>query len=265
MVLRLSGPLSSWGENAHFLTRPSLDVPTFSALKGMCRAALGHGRKADFAEVDWLDSLTIGIRIDSQGRVNRDYHTVNPRKSILEKDNPFYEKERKTLGTVTNGSGDQAKNSNGSLKTEVTERYYREDATYIVMFEGEEKDINKLYEAFDNPIWTLSMGRKKCIPDWLFLLGVSDKNLLEIALELPCILGNNRQESRELQVLSKGYLNEAEIRSRIIMDRPLGSHPHEGYIPNTREIITIKVINGEKEDIIKWSKSNLRNGSTIDE
>ena len=73
MLLRLAGPLQSWGERSAFGTRDSAAFPTRSALIGMFAAAEGRDRHQDpaaYAEV----GLT--VRVDRPGVRLVDFHTV---------------------------------------------------------------------------------------------------------------------------------------------------------------------------------------------
>jgi CRISPR system Cascade subunit CasD len=75
LVARLAGPLQSWGAEPKLKTATTHPTPTWSGVRGLLRAALGHSRDANPADVAWLDELTVAIRVDSPGTVLVDYHT----------------------------------------------------------------------------------------------------------------------------------------------------------------------------------------------
>ncbi|GCD37834.1 type I-E CRISPR-associated protein Cas5/CasD [Streptomyces chrestomyceticus JCM 4735] len=92
LLLRLAGPLQSWGVASRFAARrDSHSRPTKSAVIGMCAAALGlprsmglvePGRSAEGKErrtptlLGQLAGAVFGVRADHPGVPVRDYHTV---------------------------------------------------------------------------------------------------------------------------------------------------------------------------------------------
>ncbi|GAB2774336.1 CRISPR-associated protein Cas5 [Streptomyces daliensis] len=92
LLLRLAGPLQSWGMTSRFAARrDSHSRPTKSAVIGMCAAALGLPRTTDLDETDSsvegmerkrptplgrLAGTVFGVRADHPGVPVRDYHTV---------------------------------------------------------------------------------------------------------------------------------------------------------------------------------------------
>ncbi|BFO16738.1 hypothetical protein SHKM778_31260 [Streptomyces sp. KM77-8] len=72
LLLRLTGPLQSWGEHSHFNDRDTLSFPTRSALTGLLAAALGRPRHHSLDDLD----LSVTTRADRPGSRLRDFHTV---------------------------------------------------------------------------------------------------------------------------------------------------------------------------------------------
>ena len=64
LLLRLSGPLQSWGSDSLYDNRGTDYFPTKSGVIGLIAAALGLKRGASLEE---LNSLQFGVRIDCQG------------------------------------------------------------------------------------------------------------------------------------------------------------------------------------------------------
>ncbi|GAB3654318.1 hypothetical protein GCM10027589_12940 [Actinocorallia lasiicapitis] len=99
LLVRLAGPLQSWGVDSRFSRRDSRSRPTKSAVIGMCAAALDVGHVGDLnaCEIDCgcdapcdcargcgceracgrkLAETRFGVRADHPGVPTRDYHTV---------------------------------------------------------------------------------------------------------------------------------------------------------------------------------------------
>lgn len=73
LLLRLAGPLQSWGDNSRFTVRQTREAPTKSGVLGLLAAAEGR-RRTDSLED--LAGLRFGVRTDQEGRLLRDFHTA---------------------------------------------------------------------------------------------------------------------------------------------------------------------------------------------
>src|SRR5690625_542402 len=102
ILMKLSGPLQSWGTGSHFETRHTDLHPSKSAIIGMIAASMGLRRDED-EQIKKLNQLDFAVRVDQPGKLLRDYHTARKYKR--------------------NGTFD---------RTYVTNRYYLEDAVFIV-------------------------------------------------------------------------------------------------------------------------------------
>ncbi|WP_138900819.1 type I-E CRISPR-associated protein Cas5/CasD, partial [Streptomyces albidochromogenes] len=112
LLLRLTGPLQSWGLHSHFNDRDTAAFPTRSGVIGMLAAALGRGRDQP---IDDLTTLQMTVRTDRPGVPLRDLHTVGgglPGKA-----------------TVTTGEGKKRPGDTGTL---LTHRNYLADAAFTV-------------------------------------------------------------------------------------------------------------------------------------
>ncbi|WGD39816.1 type I-E CRISPR-associated protein Cas5/CasD [Streptomyces cathayae] len=148
-MLRLAGPLQSWGERSAFTAvRDTASFPTRSALIGLFAAAEGIGR--DDGRLGRYDSLRITVRIDRQGTRAVDYHTVG---GGLPK--------ARTAAT-----------SGGSNKgaAVITRRHYLSDAVFVVAVSGPEQILTGLAAALRRPHWAPYLGRRSCVPDEPFVL-----------------------------------------------------------------------------------------------
>lgn len=134
LLLRLAGPMQSWGTQSRFLERDTGLEPSKSGVIGLLCAALGRSRAEP---VDDLAALAMGVRVDREGVVQRDYHTAL----------------------------DVAKADGGKPGTVVSNRYFLADADFLVGLAG--KDL-ALLEALDaalaEPRWPLALGRKAFVP-----------------------------------------------------------------------------------------------------
>lgn len=266
LILRLSGPEQSWGEQARFLKRTTLQVPTFSALIGMLRASLGHGMEDTYDDVSWLYELEYAVRIEQVGSQLSDYHTVTPRKNALPRNHRDYEKESKTLGTIPTGSG-KPWVIGGEFQNLLTERHYIQDAVFTCFVSGEDTAILKLSEALNNPKWQLSLGRKRCVPDWTLVLGISNLDLRDSLASLPTISKEKEKESLEVQFLNpknnRGTLS-SDSKTVTYNDRAVGSHPQDGYIPNLRAVESIAVPTVKTRiELLSYAKNNLKNSMGV--
>ncbi|MFI9724576.1 type I-E CRISPR-associated protein Cas5/CasD [Streptomyces sp. NPDC052396] len=164
LLLRLAGPLQSWGErSALSAVRDSAAFPTRSALIGMFAAAQGFDRHRGLEDYAGLEFI---IRIDRPGVRLTDYHTVGG----------GLPKER-TLATA-----------GGSHKGDavITRRQYLADAAFVVAVCGPEQDTTRIAEALQHPHWSPYLGRRACVPDEPLLLSaqVTDPET-ELHLHVP--------------------------------------------------------------------------------
>lgn len=73
LLLRLAGPMQSWGTHSRFSIRDTGREPSKSGVIGLLCAALGRPREEP---VDDLARLLMGVRIDREGRLLRDFQTA---------------------------------------------------------------------------------------------------------------------------------------------------------------------------------------------
>ncbi|WP_405747197.1 type I-E CRISPR-associated protein Cas5/CasD [Streptomyces sp. NBC_01525] len=150
LIMRLAGPLQSWGERSAFSAeRDTALFPTRSALIGMFAAAEGIPRH-DTAALQRYAALEFTIRIDRPGVSLVDYHTVGGGQA-----------KDKTAAT-----------SGGSRKgaAVVTRRHYLADAVFVIAITGPRKDTARVADALHQPHWAPYLGRRACPPDEPLLL-----------------------------------------------------------------------------------------------
>uniref|UniRef100_B8HWH8 CRISPR-associated protein Cas5 family n=1 Tax=Cyanothece sp. (strain PCC 7425 / ATCC 29141) TaxID=395961 RepID=B8HWH8_CYAP4 len=149
LLLRMRAPMMSWGDHSRFTIRDSRREPTKSAVIGLLCAALGRPRWEAVAD---LTALKMGVRINQEGLVQCDYHTVQ----------------------------DSIKSSGSKGNTVISHRYYIADADYLVGLEGSDRHfLESLDSALQSPIWQVYFGRKSFVPSCPVALHVSDQPLAE--------------------------------------------------------------------------------------
>lgn len=161
LVLRLAGPLQSWGSSSQYNRRETDDRPTKSGIVGLLSAAQGRRRTEP---IDDLVELRLGIRIDQPGSLLRDYHTVSDLRG------------RPLLSAAVSKSGAQRPSSTRKT-THVTERFYLQDAVFVATVHGEAGLLSDLAAAITAPSFPLALGRRSCVPTQPMLLRQGDSTL----------------------------------------------------------------------------------------
>jgi len=140
LLLRLSGVLQAWGTQSHFGVRDTGQEPSKSGVFGLLYAALGYRRDVPLDE-DWAE-LRMGVRVDQEGTVLRDFHTAG-------------------IDGIRSTDGQKVLTKYPVLSN----RYYLADARFLVGLEGPDLDLlRRLHEALQAPVWPLYLGRKSCVP-----------------------------------------------------------------------------------------------------
>lgn len=226
LLLRLAGPMQSWGVSSRFSHRRTRTEPTKSGVLGLIAAAQGR-RRCD--ELEDLLQLRIGVRVDQPGSLVIDFQT---------------EKDRK-------GS---------SLP--LSRRHYLSDAIFVVGIEGEKQLLEGIKEALLHPKFPLYLGRRSCPPGQPLVLKLVDKPLL--AALTPEVVQwqaadwfrktNERRGYIADISLDKGVSEETELNTiETVQDIPISfSREYRQY--QLRDIVKGKIeIIGPSETVIKES------------
>jgi len=140
LLLHLCGPMQSWGTQSRFTNRDTELEPSKSGVIGLICAALGKPRDEDkypfSPSLKELAALKMGIRVDREGVMKRDYHTAL----------------------------NVAKARGGIKDCEPSERFYLADACFLVALQGDTGLLERLDEALRKPVWQLFLGRKSFVP-----------------------------------------------------------------------------------------------------
>ena len=147
LVLRLAGPLQSWGSGSQYNRRETAGEPTKSGILGLLAAATGR-RRSD--PIEDLLALRLGVRTDQPGTLLRDYHTVSD----------YRGRPLPSAAVTAHGLQKPA----GDKHTHVTQRYYLQDAVFVVVVTGPIPLLGDLVGALSRPAFPLALGRRACVP-----------------------------------------------------------------------------------------------------
>lgn len=217
LLLRLAGPMQSWGTTSRFDQRDTGKEPSKSGVIGLLAAALGIDRE-NWIDLQPLTQLTMGVRHDRPGVLKRDYQTAQ---NII--------------------SADRSK----IHETAVTIRDYLADAVFLVGLEGTDLALlERAQAALQNPVWPLALGRKSYVPSESIWIegGVVETPLREALAAWPWITTLRRFESVPERVLVS--LESQDGSGALRMDQPLSSfaerrfgarYVHAGWVNMQRE------------------------------
>ncbi|MFF1627426.1 type I-E CRISPR-associated protein Cas5/CasD [Streptomyces sp. NPDC058272] len=208
LLLRLSGPLQSWGERSHFNERDTARFPTRSGVIGLLAAAMGRRRGED---IDDLARLSITVRADRPGVLLRDLHTVGgglPAKA-----------------TVTTAQG---KKRSSDTTTLLTHRTYLADAVFTIALTAAPGDtglLTRTATALSSPRWPPYLGRRSCPPEGPLLLGCCDDTLHHL-VRLPIAAPRPQHDTCGIEFLSDRPLERLPAPDGTCPpDADTGSHP----------------------------------------
>lgn len=154
LVLRLAGPLQSWGGAGQYNRRDTASEPTKSGIIGLLAAAAGR-RRTD--PIEDLLALRLAVRTDQPGSLLRDYHTVSDYRGY-----PL-------LSAAVKPDGNQKPTSKAKY-THLTQRYYLTDAVFVATVAGPVGLLTDLAAAVRAPAFPLALGRRACPPTQPLLL-----------------------------------------------------------------------------------------------
>lgn len=197
LLLRLAGPLQSWGSSSRFARRGTEAAPTKSGVLGMLAAAKGMRRTEPLTE---LLGLEFGVRIDQQGQITRDFQT--------------------------------ARTLDGQGSAPLTYRFYLSDAVFLAAVSGEAQLLHGLAEALDRPRFPLYLGRRSCPPAGRVSLGVHEDTLDDALASWPWLAADwyQRRAARaiRLEIIRDARPGEPGIET--VPDEPISFDPvHREY------------------------------------
>lgn len=150
LLLRLAGPLQSWGTRSRFVRRGTDPQPSKSGVLGLLAAAQGRRRTDDIED---LLRLRFGVRLDQPGRLVRDFQTAVP--------------------------------LDGGAALPLTIRHYLGDAAFVAAVEGDRQVLEALDDALRHPQFPLYLGRRSCPPAGPVTLGTVDAGFADVLATWP--------------------------------------------------------------------------------
>lgn len=180
LLLRLEGPMQSWGTQSRFTVRETDLEPSKSGVAGLLCAALGkprdesHPDNRDKPSLVTLSGLRMGVRVDRPGVMLRDYQTVGGTHLRAESEGRNRYKVLKADGTL-------------SKDAVVSQRFYLADASFLVGLEHHDAGLlEALLASLLRPRWQLFLGRKAFVPSvpvWAVSPGSPETNISTLPLE----------------------------------------------------------------------------------
>lgn len=148
IILKLAGPLQSWGDDSRYSERKTRHEPTKSGVVGLLAAALGRRREDP---IDDLSCLRVGVRTDQPGSLLKDFHTAHRRVFDPYQSSWVMSKDHKDAY--------------------VTVRHYLADAIFVAGIEVPDESLAVYESALDHPVFPLFLGRRSCPPTCRVFLG----------------------------------------------------------------------------------------------
>lgn len=221
LLLRLAGPMQSWGTQSRFTIRDTGLEPSKSGVIGLLCAALGRHR---WETIDDLAALHMGVRVDHEGIMASDYHTAL---------------------NVIKASGEMPEQGQAVVST----RYYLADADFLVGLEGDDPQLlNCIDEALGRPRWPLFLGRKAFPPAEPIRLrdGLRQNNGLQDALRT--YPRRARPDDKRLSALR--LVTENSTGEAVRVDQPVSTFAERRFAPRhvTVEFVPLSEIPIMKEE-----------------
>ena len=172
LLIRLEGPLQSWGDVSMDQVHPTNPCPTRSALAGLLASALGWSY-ADGARTNALQhSIQFAVREDRRPNRLRDFQTAD-----LSRDSGGWTRW-----------GYEGRGGSQKAGTHLMTKHYLADGSFLVALTVEDGpvDLTEIIEALRHPARPLFLGRKSCPPSTALAQGtVSAETLLDALTKTP--------------------------------------------------------------------------------
>ena len=228
ILLRLKGPMMSFGKECYFDTRYTERYPTKSAVTGLIASALGRKRGADISDIA---SMRFGVRIDAPGVVERDFCVTSMEVGRIS----AFLGDKNREGFSKNEIREISEYCNGYVVNRDKNISYKEylcDAAFLVGLESDDEELlcNIAY-AIENPKFHIYLGRKCCPPEYPVLLkteehmcGITDKPLYDALYDEPYIGSDYSLERRlkkgnvVMEIMMDGKMDD---NGRLVKDFPI--------------------------------------------
>lgn len=196
LLIRLAGPMQSWGTSSRFQLRRTDTLPSKSGVLGVLLCANGVRREDSTSALGALTPLTMGVRVDRRATLDWDYHTAG---------GGHGSGAQRAIG-IRSAEGKIKKTaSTGEYETLLSRRQYLWDASFLVALRGDPAVVSNYARWLNDPVWPVFLGRKCCIPAEPVFAGTGTFDSLTSALSsipwqprVPTIDGNTRSATRQL-------------------------------------------------------------------
>ena len=168
---------------------------------GLLAACLGY-RRDEEEKLRELSTLKFSVRIDQQGSLLKDYHIAITDKEMVEKP-----------------------------QTYVTNRYYLEDALFVVALSGMDELIDTLTKAIKSPYFQPFMGRRSLPVPVDFFLGVSAEDILDSLRNLPWQAAHWYKKKKRKQGIGEKISLEVYADEEILKDEKISRSKLRRDIP----------------------------------
>lgn len=229
LYLRISGPLQSWaGEKITGNFSFTDQIPTRSAVIGLLAGALGANR-GQWPE--WLEQITLSVRVDKRGEFIDEYATINPRPETKNYQKRLF---RLTTGEDSTNKRRRDKESekeiiftpNAGGGSDIVERTFISDGEFILRIGApSEEQLRQLNQAIAEPNFVSYLGRKSFAPGFPFYLGVGEENIFE---EIPLFVDNQaNSENPEKQSILVFDLQPYGVKQQRMIQVPTSTDREE--------------------------------------
>ena len=173
LLMRLEGPLTSFGREAVDARGPIDDFPAVSMLTGLLANALGWRREERDRHARLQARIVFAARLDRPGTRFTDFQTAQLGAS--------------DVGWTTRGVPEgRAGGANTYKSPHIRWREYDADKSVTValclLTVDESPTLDELVAALDEPARPLFLGRKTCLPTAALLIGTTDADTFMAAL-----------------------------------------------------------------------------------
>ncbi len=224
LLLRLVGPMQSWGTSSRYSERDSGSEPSKSGVVGILAAALGRSRSV---AVDDLAALRMGVRVDREGVPGYDFQTASAAADdpgiATASDTPQASKPTTTLAKARSPIPVGGRPS-------ISRRHFLHDAAFLVGLEGTDLGLlQELDRALLHPVFAIGLGRRGYVPSLPLALpngGIRPATGLIDALEhgpWPIDVDDERPQKEEALTLRGVIESSGDEQTALRLDQPVGA------------------------------------------
>ena len=219
LLLRLEGPLQSWGDRSRFWQRGTLPFPTKSGVLGMifCACGLGGPQRERLALCNALPMTVFELSSKAEKSFLNDMQMIG---SAYDKNDPW----EKLLIPKTY-EGKSAQNVSGS---KMTYRLFLQDADFAVILEIPVRFREEFVSGLKCPKWDIYLGRKSCVPSCPVYQGIFGTyeeafQALTESLEI--------DDSEKRSVVTKvSETSSEDLEGMLLYDVPVEFGEHKKYV-----------------------------------